>query len=167
LPHLKDKFPDYASYSTASIFEILSSRQIQNSKQFEAHTFASTVFANTGNGTFEALPLPPEAQIAPVFDLMVDHFYGNETPDILAAGNNFGMRPEFGPMAGQGILLKGSDDLGFIPEKSRDTGFYAVGEVRKIELVPTQTGPIILLGRYNDSIVPYLYRFPDPVTDNL
>lgn len=167
LPHLKDRFPDYASYSTATIFDILTRQQIRNASELLVHTFASTAFVNNGNGTFEAKPLPAEAQIAPVFDIMVDHFHGNDTPDILIAGNNFGTRSEFGPMASHGILLKGSGDLDFIPYKSKDTGFYGVGEVRKIELVPTQIGPLILTGRYNDSLVPYLYRFRNQTADNM
>ena len=161
LPELESRFPDYASYSTATINDLLSSDQIQNARKFEVHTFESTLFKNNGDGTFQAIALPHEAQIAPVYDMIVDDFYQDGTLDLLLVGNNYGTQPETGPVAAEGILLRSTENFEFNPVFSRFTGMYATGDVRKIELVPTRIGPVFLLGRYNNTVVPYLYNYQD------
>lgn len=160
LPDLGNRFPDYESYSTAAIEDILSRRQMRNAAKFYVHTFASTVFKNNGDGSFQTIPLPRRAQTAPIFDLIVADFDNDEIPDILAAGNNFGTRPETGPMAGQGIMLKGEGKFTFTSMTSKDTGFRGVGDIRKLELVSTRIGALIVLGRYANTVMPYVYTGP-------
>ncbi len=158
LPDLEEQFPDYESYSNATISDILTNRQINDAYQVSAHTFESTVFKNNGDGTFESIPLPRTAQIAPIYDFIVADFDQDSIPDILAAGNNYGNLPESGPAAGEGVLLKGDGNFGFTSLGSKETGFSGVGEVREMMVLPSRVGPLILLARNNDTIIPYLYQ---------
>lgn len=158
LPELEEQFPDYESYSTATIHDILTNRQIDDAYQVSVHTFESTVFKNNGDGTFEPIPLPRTAQIAPIYDMIVADFDQDRIPDILTAGNNYGIIPENGPTADEGVLLKGDGNFGFTPIGSKETGFSAVGEVREMMVLPSRIGPLILLARNNDTIIPYLYQ---------
>jgi hypothetical protein len=156
LPSFSSKFPDYASWAAANANDIV--REARRSPaQYEVHTFESSVFLNRGNGTFEQKPLPRLAQTAPIFDLFVADFFGNGFPDILAVGNNFGTRPEIGPIADQGIMMKNNGDGEFIVVSPQDTGFFGLGDVRKIELVSTPRGPLFILGRYGDPVISLLY----------
>lgn len=115
---------------------------------------------NNGNGTFSRKALPKRAQAAPIYDLFVGDFFANGLPDIMAAGNNFGTRPEIGPMADQGIMMKAKGDFEYNVVPPRITGFYGVGDVRSIELVPSPLGSLFLLGRYGEPVIPYLYNPP-------
>lgn len=159
LPELENRFPDYSSYSTATINDILSTQQIRNAQKFEVHTFESTIFKNNGDGTFDPIPLPHEAQVAPVYDMIVDDFYQNDMLDLLLVGNNLGTQPETGPVAARGVMLKGTGNFSFNQVLPGITGMHASGDVRKIELVPTRIGPLFLLGRHNNSLIPYLYNY--------
>jgi hypothetical protein len=161
LPGFEKKFPSYASYASATIQEVLSNRQLKEATTFQAHTFASTVFKNNGDGTFDASPLPRQAQVAPIFDMIIADFDADDIPDILAAGNNFGTRPEIGPVAGQGIILKGDGKFNYLPLSADESGFAGIGSVRKIELIATPKGPMLILGRYNDPLSVFGYMNPN------
>jgi len=162
LSGFKEKFPSYASYASATIQDLFSSQQLEEASVLEAHTFASTVFQNNGNGTFEARPLPREAQVAPIYDMVIADFDANGIPDLLAAGNNFGTRPDIGPIAGQGILLSGDGKFNFMPVSANKSGFVGVGDIRKMELLATPKGPMLILGRYNDPVAIFGYIPPQP-----
>lgn len=161
LPGFKEKFPDYASYASAAIQEVLSNRQLNEATRLQAHTFASTVFQNNGDGTFEANPLPRQAQTTPIFDMIIADFDADNIPDILAAGNNFGTRPQIGPIAGQGIILKGDGQFSYLPISAGESGFAGIGDIRKIELIATQKGPMLILGRHNDPVSLFGYLNPN------
>lgn len=162
LPGFIERFPDYASYASASIQDMLTNRQLKEALAFQVHSFVSTVFQNKGNGTFEARPLPREAQAAPIYDMVIADFDTDSIPDILAAGNNFGTRPEIGPIAGQGMLLSGDGKFNYVPISANKSGFAGVGDIRKMELVATPKGTILILGRYNDPVTIFGYIPPQP-----
>lgn len=157
LPSFRSAFPDYASWAKSDADGIIRTAR-RNPVQYEVHTFASSVFINQGDGTFKQKPLPRLAQTAPVYDVFVADFFGNGFPDILAAGNNFGTRPEIGPMADHGIMLKNNGNGDFTVVPSNVTGFYSLGDIRKIEFIPTSIGPLFILGRYGDVVTPFLFN---------
>lgn len=160
LPNLKEKFPDYTSYSSATIDDILTSKQRAEASQFFTHTFASTIFRNEGDGTFQALQLPSEAQASPIHDIVVADFNSDQILDILAAGNSFSTAPKTGPIASMGTLLIGNGRGGYEVRPAHATDFKATGEVRNMEVVSSPLGYIIMLARNGSTPVPYLYQSP-------
>jgi hypothetical protein len=158
LPEFKETFPTYRSWAESDVDEILSQSRRKNPTTLSVHTFESSVFINQGNGTFQRQALPAEAQAAPVFDIAVAGFFNSTRPDLLVAGNNFGYRPELGPSADKGLLLRMNEDGRYIPVPPRDSGLYAMGDVRQIEWISTSAGPLFIIARYGDSIFPYLFR---------
>lgn len=159
LPSFRNQFPSYVSWAAANAEDILSHAR-RTAQEFRVDTFESSIFMNNGNGTFSRKALPKRAQAAPIYDLFVGDFFANGLPDIMAAGNNFGTRPEIGPMADQGIMMKAKGDFEYNVVPPRITGFYGVGDVRSIELVPSPLGSLFLLGRYGEPVIPYLYNPP-------
>ncbi|TVR14777.1 MAG: RNA-binding protein [Balneolaceae bacterium] len=159
LPSFRNQFPTYASWAAANADDIISLAR-RTTEQFRVDTFESSVFMNSGDGTFTRKALPIRAQAAPIYDLFIGDFFANGLPDIMAAGNNFGTRPEIGPMADQGIMLKAEGEFEFEVVPPRLTGFYGVGDVRSIDLVPSPLGSLFLLGRYGEPVIPYLYQPP-------
>ena len=159
LPNLRSQFPTYESYSTATINEIIPEDVLNDSEKYYVHTFASSVFKNKGDGRFEIEPLPRYAQVAPVYDMIVDDILSNDLYDILIAGNNFGTRPEMGPIAGQGALLAGDGEYGFTALRSNETGFYGDGSIRKLAILPSQLGILLLTARNGESVLAYRYIY--------
>jgi hypothetical protein len=158
LPEFEDKFPTYRSWADSDVDEILSQSRRKNPTTLSVHTFESSLFINQGNGSFRREALPSEAQAAPVFDIVAAGFLGGDLPDLLLGGNNFGFRPELGPSADKGLLLRSVEDGKYMPVPPAESGFYALGDVRKIEWISTSSGPLFLVARYGDAILPYLFR---------
>jgi len=158
LPEFEVSFPTYRSWAESDVDEILSQSRRKNPTTLSVHTFESSLFINQGDGTFRREALPAEAQAAPVFDIAVAGFFDGNRPDLLIAGNNFGFRPELGPSADKGLLLRMNEERKYEPVAPRESGFYAIGDVRNIEWISTSAGPLFLVARYGDSILPYLFR---------
>lgn len=154
----EDKFPDYESWAESSIEDILSEKQIGESYSYHAYTFASTLFLNAGDGSFEKKVLPAEVQMAPVYDFFIGDFFGNQKPDILAVGNNFDTRPELGPLASFGVFLRMNEKNQYEAVPSSRTGFYASGNIRSVELITSSIGPLFLLGIYDSPVLLYIYQ---------
>ena len=153
-----DDFPTYQSWAESDINNILTRSQRSNATQYTAHTFATSVFINQGSGTFKAGKLPSEIQTAPVYDFFTGDFFSNQKTDILAVGNNYGTRPEIDPIANNGIFLKSTNKTKWDVISPSESGFYAFGDVRDIEIISTAFGPLFFLGRYGEPLMVYLYQ---------
>lgn len=154
----EDKFPDYESWAESTVEDILDKNQMEEAYKYEAYTFASTLFLNTGNGRFEAKNLPAEVQMAPVYGLFAGDFFGNQKSDILAVGNNYGTRPELGPLAGHGVFLRMNEDNEYEFISSSKSGFYAPGDGRSVEFIPSQIGPLFVIGINGGPVLVYLFQ---------
>ncbi|MGM0460565.1 MAG: VCBS repeat-containing protein [Bacteroidota bacterium] len=162
LPELRETFPDYRSFSSATIHDLFSEKKLREADTYSVQMLESSIFLNLGDGTFDIHPLPNEAQSAPVFDTFVDDFYQNGISDILLTGNNFGLQPSEGPIATEGNMLKAATPVQFESVLPVHSGLFASGDIRSVELVPTQIGPLFLFAGHNQSIIPYLYTYsPD------
>jgi hypothetical protein len=98
------------------------------------------------------LPLPDEAQIAPVYGLLAEDLDGDGTLDVLLAGNLDGFRPDIGRMgASFGLALRGDGKGGFAPIPATESGFIVPGQAREIRRVRTATGRVYVVTRNNDA----------------
>ncbi len=147
---LKKRYTDYASYANATYEDLFTPEQRRGAVQLRAVTFESAVFVNDG-GTFRRVALPAEAQVSPVRAVLVQDFDRDGTPDILVAGNDFAARAQEGRYdAGRGLFLRGDGAGGFQPFSVRASGFYAPGDVRKLALLKTTRGSVVVVAR-NDA----------------
>src|SRR5258708_38336938 len=82
----------------------------------QAETFASAIALSNRDGSYTLVPLPREAQIAPVYGILAGDFDHDGKLDLLLAGNFSGVQPEIGSMmASYGLMLHGNGHGGFIP----------------------------------------------------
>ncbi len=129
MPWLLDRFPNFETFSRASVEEALGER-VRAAKVLEASWLESTVFLNRG-GRFEARPLPIEAQLAPAFGVCVADFDGDGAEDAFLSQNFFATRPETSRLdAGRGLLLRGDGKGGFTPTSGMASGIAIYGEQR-------------------------------------
>ncbi len=153
LPHLMEPFSTHEAYARSTLDEVLSHLDTGKALRLEATEFATSLFVNDGEGSFEQRRLPLEAQFAPVHAVVPGDFDGDGNVDLLLAGNTFWIRSQWGrDDAGQGLLLRGDGAFGFRPVWSKDSGFFAPGEVRRMLPVSTPAGPLIIVANNDDAV---------------
>ena len=158
MPSLATAFPTYASYADATTDEVLTRDQRAEALHLEAFHAETSLFENLGDGTFRREPLPLAAQIAPVNSILSQDFDGDGRQDLLLAGNNFGVRAQYGrDDAGRGMLLLGKGGLDFEVAPALRSGFYAPGDVRNMVLVRTAAGALVIVANNNDSVTTFVF----------
>jgi hypothetical protein len=161
LTFLKDRYLNYKNYATQTVADVFPQKDLTDAAVRNAYTFATSLVRNNGDGSFTVVPLPLEAQIAPVYGIYASDFDGDGKPDLLLAGNFDGFKPELGKMtAGYGLYLRGDGKGGFTPVKTMDSGFLVPGQARDIERVRTGKGNLYIVARNNDR--PLIFRTNAP-----
>lgn len=128
-PDLAQRYPTFASFSAASVSEILGARS-SNFTGATVSTLDSMIFLNRGAG-FEPRPLPFEAQLSPVFGLAVGDADGDGNEDLFVSQNFFGVPPGVSRMdAGRGTVLRGDGSGTFVPMTAKASGVDVPGEGR-------------------------------------
>ena len=90
LPGLKKKFLTYDAYGRARFTDLFSPAELQGATILRANNFHSIYLENLGNGHFKMRPLPAEAQMAPLYGMVVDDFNGDGNLDVAVNGNDYG-----------------------------------------------------------------------------
>lgn len=160
LPFLSDRYPNYKDYATQTLSDVFPPKDLEDAVVKSAYTLATSLVRNNGDGTFTLVPLPAEAQIAPVYGILAGDFEGTGKTDLLMAGNFDGVKPELGKMsAGYGVYLRGDGKGHFTPAKEVESGFLVSGQSRDIQRVRTRGGNIYIVSRNNDR--PLVFRATD------
>ena len=130
LPYIRRQTtPTYSEYADASA-DVVLGPAFGAARQETVTTLDHTVFFNRGS-TFEAVPLPDEAQRAPAHHAAVADFDGDGAEDILLTQNDF-----FGPRererhdAGRGLLLRGNGQGGLTAVPAHHSGIFVYGDQR-------------------------------------
>jgi hypothetical protein len=149
-PRLAEIFPTHRGFSTATVNDLLQRLQVRPA-EVQAATLASMILFNRGDH-FDAVPLPHEAQWAPVFAIAVADFDGDGQQDLFLSQNFFAVRPELPRLdAGRGLLLRGLGGGKVEPMPGQVSGVIVYGEQRgaavsdfdedgRMDLVVTQNG---------------------------
>ncbi|MGH7699375.1 MAG: VCBS repeat-containing protein, partial [Gemmatimonadales bacterium] len=99
LPSLKTRYPRYADYAGRTVAEVFPRGELADAVVSRAYTFASALVRNNGDGSFTLVPLPREAQLAPVYGILPTDADGDGRLDLLLAGSFDGVKPEIGRMS--------------------------------------------------------------------
>jgi len=157
IPFLNPQFRTYADYARATTADLFSTQQLAGAVQKQAHTFATALVRNNGDGSFTLVPLPRAAQLAPVYGILAADLDGDGHRDLLLAGNFDGVKPEIGRMsASYGLFLRGDGRGGFTPVEAPQSGFLVPGQGRDIQRIRTRHGELYVVTRNNDR--PLVFR---------
>ncbi|HEY6222304.1 MAG TPA: VCBS repeat-containing protein [Gemmatimonadales bacterium] len=159
IPQLQSRYPTYASFGASRIEDILPSAELGRARLLEAHTFASAVALNNGNGTFTLRPLPVEAQLAPIRAVVAGDFDGDGHTDLVVAGNLYGVPPILGRYdASYGLLLKGAGDGTFSALDMRQSGLLIDGQVPHVAAIRLASGQRGIIVARNNGRLELLLR---------
>lgn len=153
LPSLKKKFVHYTPYASAGISDLFPEQDLKNALHFTCNILASGIFINQG-GKFNFQPFGNLAQTAPVYSIATFKNSGQNVPDLLLVGNDYGQQVETGPIdAGNGCYLSNDGKGGFTPWAARNSGFWASKEARHIAILNGAGGKhFALVANNNDAI---------------
>ena len=99
-----------------------------------------------------------EAQFSPVRDLRIDDINLDGIPDLILAGNHYGIRPSLGRQdASPGWLLLGKEGLSYEVRRPAESGLSLNGDIRKLHYL-SAAGNNILLGVTNNGDTQILKR---------
>ncbi|MEA5425731.1 VCBS repeat-containing protein [Arcicella lustrica] len=153
---LRRKFTNYASYAEAELKDMLSPEQLKLADTLTANTFQSVVLENKGNGTFQPIALPIEAQFAPVYAINLIDVNKDGFDDLILAGNQFHSRIKIGKMdANYGMLFINKRNCQFEYLPQYQAGFQVKGEVRDILTTKNKNGQQVHFFRNNDTVSSY------------
>jgi hypothetical protein len=157
LPYLRPRFPNYKDYATKTVAQIFTPQELSDAVLKRVRTFATSLLLNNGNGSFTVVPLPDEAQLAPVYGILARDVDGDGNIDLLMGGNLDEVRLDIGAMhASYGLLLRGDGQGAFAPVPAAQSGFRVSGQVRDIQPVRTRDGTLYLVTRNNER--PLVFR---------
>jgi len=135
MPSIKEKFPTYGSFASASLEDIYSTQMLTESLHLIANTFESVILIND-NGTFTSKPLPRLAQIAPINRILVDDVNQDSNPDLIISGNMYQTEVETPRYdAGNGLILLGNGKGDFEPMLNLHSGFFTNNDAKDMEFI--------------------------------
>ena len=111
VPSLKKFFTSYKDYAQIDMAGLL--KNLPNPSTDTINDLRTVIF-DLQSGELHAIPLPTEAQIAPVYAISSIDYDNDGDQDLLLAGNNEFNRVKLGEMnANHGLLLRNDGDLEF------------------------------------------------------
>ena len=153
-PSLRAKFPTYKDFGSTRIEDLFPREDLQSAQLREADTFASAIALDNGDGTFTIRPLPPEAQLAPIYATLAGDFDRDGQTDLIVGGNLYGMMPVLGRAdASYGLLLHGDGKGGFTPVDAARSGIAIDGEIRAIRALKADGRILIVVARNNNTVL--------------
>jgi enediyne biosynthesis protein E4 len=133
LPVVKKKYLTYKTFGRAGFKDIFTEEELKDAMVLTANHFKSSYIRNDGNGKFSLHPLPPQAQLAPVYGMVADDFNNDGNIDIALAGNDHGNEVTNGRYdAMNGLLLQGDGNGNFKPQSILQSGLYIPGDARAL-----------------------------------
>jgi hypothetical protein len=167
IPSLQTKYATNADYAGQSIRDIFTEEQLGDATTRAATEFASIVLMNDGNGSFNRVRLPVEAQFSPIYSILIDDFNKDGHQDILLGGNFYGVSPQQGRYdASYGSFLLGDGTGRFAPVSLQNSGFVVTGEIRQIESLQTASGEtLVMAARNNDGVAIFRGPIEQKITD--
>lgn len=153
LPSLKKKYVHYNTYANATLKDLYPEKDWSAALKLESKLFESGLIENKGNGAFVFVPLPDEAQVAPVRCVLAGDFDADGKTDLLLNGNSYQTEVETGLYdAFHGLMLKNSGK-NFNTVHHQQSGYFTSGDVRVIAQIKLADGRILVITAFNNSTV--------------
>ncbi len=140
------RFLKYEDYGKTTFEQLLPDEFRQKATVQQATQLASCYIENQGKGQFRMVLLPIEAQYAPIMTMTTADLNHDGLPDLVLAGNDFGMEVFQGRAdAGYGLVLLNAGPGRFRAQTPQQSGFMVPGDARGMAVVPISGGKSLLM----------------------
>lgn len=132
-PALKKENLSHGDYAKRVLSDLFPESLLSTAKSSQVSFNESIIALSQGNGKFELINLPAEAQFSSLQSILCQDFNKDGKIDILAAGNSMHFIPMFGRLdANKSALFlnKGKGQFNFVPNAK--SGMYLKGEVKQL-----------------------------------
>jgi len=110
-PFLNEKIGTYREFANSNIIDVYGKEKIESALHLEALSFSSYYIQNNGNGNFEFITLPNQAQFGPTLDFEFLDVDNDGVLEVLGVGGIYDAEVEtIRYDASQGYLLKQNKD---------------------------------------------------------
>lgn len=151
MPFIKEKFPTFNEFASATIDDIYGS-QLGKALNYKATTFANSYIENLGNGKFKISKLPNELQFSCVQSMIIKDFNKDGNLDILGAGNLYTAEVETPRNdASIGFLALGNGKGQFLFQPFEKSGVFLKGDVKDMaDIKISDDESFIIVGLNNE-----------------
>jgi enediyne biosynthesis protein E4 len=155
---MRSKFTNYASYSTATIKDLFTSKELEQAQKLSIQNLETLVFENTGNG-FIPKKLPEIAQTFPVYSIATSDINQDGILDLVLGGNQSKTRIKIGKMdAGHSLVLLGSKSGNYHPLSPGVSGLDILGDIRSILEIQQNNERFLIFGINQSPIKTFLIK---------
>lgn len=148
---LSKKFPDYLSYSDATMENVFDNNAVEKSTKLKAYILESCWLENV-KGVLTLKKLPELAQFSCINSFIDHDFNGDGIKDVIGAGNFYPYKPQIGMSdASMGVFLQFSNNT-LIANDRIISPFYLDGDIRDMELLSFKNSmKMVIVSRNNDT----------------
>ncbi|XMO88037.1 VCBS repeat-containing protein [Algibacter sp. AS12] len=152
IPQIKEKFKNYETFSNATLVDVYEEKSLESALHYQVKSFAS-VYLENKDGKFIIHELPAEAQLSSINKILVDDYDNDGALDAIIVGNLFASEVETPRNdAGYGLFLKGKNNGSFIAKQASESGFFAHGDVKDMNIITVENQAYIILAINNDNL---------------
>jgi hypothetical protein len=155
IPAIKYKFKDYNSFANASLTDVYGKQNLETALKYKVTTFSSNYIENRGNNPWFMKPLPNEAQLSSINEIIVSDVNNDSYLDIIIGGNLYTSEVETPRNdASIGMYLTGNGDGTFNPIPATESGLYLIGDVKDMAMLSLQnkSHKVIVVAKNNAAI---------------
>ncbi len=133
---IRRKFEFYGDYGKATVKDVFTPEEMKDVSKLTANYMKSVWIENLGNQEFKMHDLPMQAQFAPLYGMQSMDVNGDQLPDLVLTGNDFGMETSQGRAdAFNGLVLLNNGNKQFKPIGFEESGFLVPGDARALTTV--------------------------------
>lgn len=152
LPSLKKQLLYYRHYAKQSIDDLFGKEKLKGASILEVEELSSLLLLSEGKTGYRKLPMPKEAQFAPLYAILIDDFDHDGIDDVIAGGNQYLVKPQFGRFdASDGWFFKGGRDNGTFTLEN-GISMNVRGQIRDIEMIELKEIKYLLFSKYDDEL---------------
>jgi hypothetical protein len=154
---IRKRFNSFGEFGEATLPEVFPDGLLDDAMQLTFNYMQTSWIENLGDGRFESHPLPIEAQIAPVYGILISDFNNDNLMDIALIGNDFGMEVQQGPAdAFVGMVLRNKGNGDFEAVSLEESHFFVPGDAKSlVRLSITNEKSILVASQNNDFLKVY------------
>ncbi len=154
IPSLASRYRKFSDYKNETVHGMFVPEVLERSIKLEAKMLESCVLMNMNGKGFSLHPLPPEAQLMPVYAAISWDFDRDGICDIVIGGNQSRAKPETGTYsAGHGLFLKGLPENVWTAVPAGLSGLKIKGDIRDFDIVDIKGKPVLIVARNNDTLI--------------